>query len=45
VEYAATFDDVLGVLNVAGERLDVLLLLGAGDVAQIASRLPGGVHP
>lgn len=43
VEYAATFDDVIELLNVAGERLDVLLLLGAGDVAEVASRLPGGV--
>jgi UDP-N-acetylmuramate--alanine ligase len=44
VEYAATFDDVIELLNVAGERLDVLLLLGAGDVAEVASRLPGGVR-
>jgi len=44
VEYAATFADVVESLNVAGERLDVLLLLGAGDVAQVASMLPGGVR-
>jgi len=44
VEYAATFADVVESLNVAGERLDVLLLLGAGDVAEVASMLPGGVR-
>jgi UDP-N-acetylmuramate--alanine ligase len=45
VEYAPRFRDVLEALNVAGERLDVLLLMGAGDIAHVASLLPGGVRP
>jgi UDP-N-acetylmuramate--alanine ligase len=44
VRYAATFEEVVETLSVAGERLDVLLLLGAGDVADVASMLPGGMR-
>jgi UDP-N-acetylmuramate--alanine ligase len=45
VAYAASFADVVEVLNVASEQLDVLLLLGAGDVAEIAAELSGGLRP
>jgi UDP-N-acetylmuramate--alanine ligase len=44
VDYAATFADVVEVLNVAGERLDVLLLVGAGDVVALVDMLPGGLR-
>ena len=39
--YAESFDDVLDELN-SIEDSDALVLLGAGDVATLASRLPGG---
>jgi len=45
VAYAASFADVVEVLNAASEQLDVLLLLGAGDVAEIAAELSGGLRP
>jgi UDP-N-acetylmuramate--alanine ligase len=41
--YAATFDDVLEKLLVLRDESDVILLLGAGDIATIASRFPGGL--
>jgi UDP-N-acetylmuramate--alanine ligase len=41
--YAATFDDVLSRLESRHDESDVLVLLGAGDIAQVASRLSGGL--
>jgi UDP-N-acetylmuramate--alanine ligase len=41
--YAATFDDVLEVLETLHDRSDVVLLLGAGDIASVANELPGGL--
>jgi UDP-N-acetylmuramate--alanine ligase len=43
VHYAHSFDEVVSLLETDGEGLDVLLLLGAGDVATIATRLEGGL--
>ncbi|HUX03622.1 MAG TPA: UDP-N-acetylmuramate--L-alanine ligase [Acidimicrobiales bacterium] len=40
--YAASFEDVLGALNLI-EDSDAVLLLGAGDVGTLAHRLPGGL--
>jgi UDP-N-acetylmuramate--alanine ligase len=45
VDYASSFDEVVALLEGFEGRLDVLLLLGAGDVARVASSLPGGVRP
>jgi len=42
--YAATFVDVLEVLETVHDRSDVVLLLGAGDIATVASQLRGGLH-
>jgi UDP-N-acetylmuramate--alanine ligase len=41
--YGATFDDVVGVLESLHDQSDVVLLLGAGDIAQVAQRLSGGL--
>ncbi|MGA2970091.1 MAG: UDP-N-acetylmuramate--L-alanine ligase [Acidimicrobiales bacterium] len=41
--YGATFDDVLKVLESRHDQSDVVLLLGAGDIAQVAQRLSGGL--
>lgn len=40
--YAATFEDVLSALDPIGDS-DAVVLLGAGDVATLAHRLPGGL--
>lgn len=42
--YGASFDEVLEILQVYRGESDVILLLGAGDIATVASRLPGGLH-
>lgn len=42
--YAATFDEVAAVLETWHDRSDVVLLLGAGDIAQVAGLLTGGVR-
>ena len=39
VHYAATFDEVVNVLATLRERTDVVVLLGAGDVARVADLL------
>jgi UDP-N-acetylmuramate--alanine ligase len=44
VAYCASLDDVPDVLEIQHDSLDVLLLLGAGDVASVASRLRGGLQ-
>jgi UDP-N-acetylmuramate--alanine ligase len=41
--YAATFDDVVDLLESRHDQSDVVLLLGAGDIAQVAQRLSGGL--
>jgi UDP-N-acetylmuramate--alanine ligase len=41
--YGATFDDVVNVLESRHDQSDVVLLLGAGDIAQVAQRLSGGL--
>jgi UDP-N-acetylmuramate--alanine ligase len=41
--YAATFDDVLTMLEALHDQSDVVLLLGAGDIASVASELRGGL--
>jgi UDP-N-acetylmuramate--alanine ligase len=41
--YAPTFQDVLDVLEAHHDDTDVLLLLGAGDVASVAEHLRGGL--
>jgi len=41
--YGSTFDDVLNVLEAHHDQSDVVLLLGAGDIAQVAQRLSGGL--
>ncbi|MGC1420208.1 MAG: UDP-N-acetylmuramate--L-alanine ligase [Acidimicrobiales bacterium] len=43
--YGATFSDVVEILKVAHDRSDVILLLGAGDIAEIAGQLDGGLQP
>src|SRR5665647_2040274 len=45
VVYAATFDEVVASLEALHGESDVVVLLGAGDVASVASRLSGGVRP
>ena len=42
--YAATFDDVLEILESLHDQSDVVLLLGAGDIASLAGELPGGLR-
>jgi UDP-N-acetylmuramate--alanine ligase len=44
VQYAPTFDEVIAHLEEVGEGLDLLLVLGAGDVGTIVSMLPGGIR-
>lgn len=41
--YAATFHDVLDLLEEHLDASDVILLLGAGDIASVAALLPGGL--
>jgi len=41
--YGATFDQVLEILELTHDQSDVVLLLGAGDIAQVASQLSGGL--
>jgi UDP-N-acetylmuramate--alanine ligase len=41
--YAPTFRDVLDVLESHHDDSDVILLLGAGDVASVAAQLSGGL--
>jgi UDP-N-acetylmuramate--alanine ligase len=41
--YGATFGDVLEILEVKHDQSDVLLLLGAGDIASVATSLSGGI--
>ena len=41
--YGATFDDVVSFLESRHDQSDVVLLLGAGDIAQVAQRLSGGL--
>ncbi|MGD0054946.1 MAG: UDP-N-acetylmuramate--L-alanine ligase [Acidimicrobiales bacterium] len=41
--YAATFDDVIDAVEALHDDSDVLLLLGAGDIASVAKRLPEGL--
>ncbi len=43
LDYTPTFDEVIARLDDVREGLDLLLVLGAGDVGTIVSRLPGGV--
>jgi UDP-N-acetylmuramate--alanine ligase len=43
VQYAPTFDDVLADLEALHDQCDVVLLLGAGDIATIARDLRGGL--
>ncbi len=43
VRYAATFNDVVGVLAHASST-DIIVLLGAGDVGSVAQLLPGGLE-
>lgn len=45
VTYAADFEDVIAQLELLHDRGDVVLLLGAGDIAQVAARLDGGLRP
>ena len=45
VVYAATFEEVAASLEALHGESDVVVLLGAGDVASVASRLSGGVRP
>ncbi|MGA2294365.1 MAG: UDP-N-acetylmuramate--L-alanine ligase [Acidimicrobiales bacterium] len=42
--YGATFSDVVEILEVAHDRSDVILLLGAGDIADVAGQLSGGLQ-
>lgn len=42
--YGATFAEVLELLEVAHDRSDVIVLLGAGDIAEVASKLSGGLR-
>ncbi len=44
VVYAATLDGVAAVLESLHDLSDVVVLLGAGDVASVAARLAGGVR-
>ena len=44
VVYAATFEEVAASLEALHGESDVVVLLGAGDVASVASRLSGGVR-
>ena len=44
VDYAPTFDEVIARLEEVREGLDLLLVLGAGDVGTIVSMLPGGIR-
>jgi UDP-N-acetylmuramate--alanine ligase len=41
--YAATFGELLEILDVHHDESDVILLLGAGDIASVASQLSGGL--
>jgi UDP-N-acetylmuramate--alanine ligase len=41
--YASTFDVVMSTLEGLHDQSDVVLLLGAGDIASVANDLPGGV--
>jgi UDP-N-acetylmuramate--alanine ligase len=41
--YAASFDEVLDVLEPLHDASDVVLFLGAGDIATVAPRLRGGL--
>jgi UDP-N-acetylmuramate--alanine ligase len=41
--YAATFADVVGILESSHDLSDVILLLGAGDIADVATLLSGGL--
>ena len=41
--YAPTFDDVLARLDELSAASDLILLLGAGDVADVTARLDGGL--
>jgi UDP-N-acetylmuramate--alanine ligase len=42
--YGATFGDVLEILEVHHDESDVILLLGAGDIANLAAQLSGGLN-
>ena len=44
VQYCASLRDVPAALTNLASNSDVLLLLGAGDVASVTTSLPGGVH-
>ena len=44
VEYCASLRDVPAALAKVATTSDVVLLLGAGDVASVATSLPGGLH-
>ena len=41
--YGATFEDVLELVEAKHDLSDVILLLGAGDVANVAAHLSGGL--
>jgi UDP-N-acetylmuramate--alanine ligase len=43
--YAPTFRDVVELLDVHHDDSDVILLLGAGDIASVAAQLSGGLSP
>jgi len=44
VDYAATFAEVVATLA-AGPAVDVILVLGAGDIANVIGLLPDGIDP
>ena len=44
VEYCASLGDVPTALARVASHSDVILFLGAGDVAAVAASLPGGLH-
>ena len=44
VSYCASLADLPEVLATLRDRSDVVLLLGAGDVASVAARLDGGLR-
>jgi UDP-N-acetylmuramate-alanine ligase len=44
VSYCASLVDLPGELSTLRDLSDVILLLGAGDVASVAARLDGVLH-
>ncbi len=42
--YAASFEEVRSILTEHHDELDVVVLVGAGDIASVATRLDGGVR-